>query len=330
MLEFALPFALLLLPVPLLIYALAPPYREARESLRVPYFRLLASVSGEEPKPGASVVRRRWIQGTISWLGWLLLVAAAAQPQWVGPPVVMEKTARDLMLLLDLSGSMDTADFATDDGREQNRLEAAKSVLKDFVDNRAGDRLGLIVFGDAAYLQVPFTDDHDTWITLLDESEVAMAGQSTALGDAIGLAISLFQASETKNRVLIALTDGNDTGSRVPPVEAAAVAASEEVTIYTVAVGDPTTVGEEALDIDALVDVSELTGGRSFLATDRAALDEAYADIDRLEPAEYDRLSYRPRRDIFHYPLGAFAALYLLFLPLFALQGWRTRRNADD
>lgn len=326
MLEFAYPFAFLMLALPIAIYFFAPPHHEARESIQVPYFSLLAKVSGEEPRPGASVVRRKRLQGLVSAVGWLLLVAAFAKPQWVGPPIVMEKTARDLMLVLDLSGSMSAEDFVVSGAQAQSRLDAAKDVLQDFAERRNGDRLGLIVFGNAAYLQVPFTDDHATWEQLLLETEVAMAGQSTALGDAIGLAISLFQASKTENRVLVVLTDGNDTGSRVPPVDAAAVAATENVTIYTVAVGDPSTVGEEALDVDVLADVSSTTGGKSFLALDRRSLDAAYTDIDMLEPAEYDSLSFRPRSDVFHYPLGGFAALYLLSLPLFALRGWQARR----
>ncbi|MDP5054980.1 MAG: VWA domain-containing protein, partial [Congregibacter sp.] len=175
-------------------------------------------------------------------------------------------------------------------------------------------------------LQAPFTDDIATWRTLLDESEVAMAGQSTALGDAIGLAISLFQASQTSNRVLIVLTDGNDTGSRVPPIDAASIAAANAVTIYTVAVGDPATIGEEALDLETLNSIAKLTKGASFEALDRDALAAAYAEINRLEPARYDSLSYSPRTTLFHVPLTVFAALYLLALPLFALLGWRRQK----
>lgn len=327
MLEFALPAAFLLLPLPLLVRWLLPPHRESQDSLQVPYFRRLVLLTGETPRSGASVLTRRRLQSLASILGWCLLVLAAARPEWVGPPVTVEKSARDLMLALDLSGSMGTEDFRDASGNETDRLSAAKIVLEEFAQGRGGDRLGLIVFGDAAYLQSPFTDDLGTWLTLLDESEVAMAGQSTALGDAIGLAISLFENSRTDNRVLVVLTDGNDTGSRVPPVDAAMIAAANGVTVYTVAVGDPATIGEEALDLDTLEEVANSTGGAAFQALDRQGLGEAYAVIDRLEPALYDSLSYRPRSSLFHLPLIAFAMLYLLALPLFAALAKRQRRS---
>ncbi|WP_439101079.1 VWA domain-containing protein [Congregibacter sp.] len=327
MIEFTLPWAFALLALPLLVRWLTPPHRESQDSLQVPYFQRLVLLSGETPRAGASVLRRRRIQGIVSILGWCLLVLAAARPEWVGEPINIEKSARDLMLALDLSGSMDARDFSDANGQEQNRLTAAKGVLEDFAALREGDRLGLIVFGNAAYLQAPFTDDRETWLTLLEESEVAMAGQSTALGDAIGLAISVFQASDTSNRVLIVLTDGNDTGSRVPPRDAATIAAANDVTIYTVAVGDPATIGEEALDLDTLNAVAESTQGASFQALDTQALEKAYEEINRLEPAKYDSLSYRPRSSLFHIPLGLFAALYLLALPLFALLGLRRQRS---
>lgn len=327
MIEFTLPWAFALLALPLLVRWLTPPHRESQDSLQVPYFQRLVLLSGETPRSGASVLRRRRIQGIVSILGWCLLVLAAARPEWVGDPINIEKSARDLMLALDLSGSMDARDFRDGDGQEQNRLTAAKDVLEGFAAQREGDRLGLIVFGNAAYLQAPFTDDRETWQTLLEESEVAMAGQSTALGDAIGLAISIFQASDTSNRVLIVLTDGNDTGSRVPPRDAATIAAANDVTIYTVAVGDPATIGEEALDLDTLNAVAETTGGASFQALDTQALEKAYDEINRLEPAKYDSLSYRPRSSLFHIPLGLFAALYLLALPLFALLSLRRQES---
>ena len=153
---------------------------------------------------------------------------------------------------------------------------------------------------------------------------------SEELGDAIGLSIVHFRESKTENRVLIVLTDGNDTGSRVPPLDAAEVAKVEGVTIYTVAVGDPTTVGEEALDMETLEAVAKTTGGSSFVATNREALSETYRRIDELEPASYDSLSYRPRKAMFHVPLAAFALLYITAMPLFVLAGRRRRRTAHD
>lgn len=330
MLEFTQPWAFGLLLAPALIRWLAPPHRESRDSLQVPYFQRLVALSGETPRAGASVRRRLIIQALASLVGWCLLIFALARPEWVGEPVKLEKTARDLMLALDLSGSMDATDFLDATGEETDRLSIAKDVLEGFVAGREGDRLGLIVFGSAAYMQAPFTDDHETWLELLDESIVNMAGPSTALGDAIGLSIAHFRQSKTENRVLIVLTDGNDTGSRVPPLDAAKVAKVEGVTIYTVAVGDPATVGEDALDMETLEAVARITGGNSFVATNREALSETYQRIDELEPASYDSLSYRPRRAMFHVPLAAFALLYVTAMPLFMLAGRRKRRAVHD
>ncbi len=330
MLEFAHPWAFLMLLAPVLIYWLVPAHRESRDSLQVPYFQRLVALSGETPRTGSSIRRRLIIQAVAGLLGWCLLVCALARPEWVGEPVKLEKTARDLMLAVDLSGSMEATDFSDAEGQKTDRLSVAKGVLEEFVAGREGDRLGLIVFGSAAYLQAPFTDDHETWLKLLDESIVNMAGPSTALGDAIGLSISHFRQSKTENRVLIVLTDGNDTGSRVPPLDAAKVAKVEGVTIYTVAVGDPTTVGEDALDMTSLEEVARTTGGSSFVANNREALSETYRLIDELEPANYDSQSYRPRKAMFHVPLAAFAFLYIISMPFFVMAARRKRRVAHD
>lgn len=330
MLEFVHAWAFLLLLAPALIYWFVPSHRESRDSLQVPYFQRLVALSGETPRAGASIRRRLVIQAVAGLLGWCLLVAALARPEWVGEPVKMEKTARDLMLAVDLSGSMEATDFSDDPNEKVDRLTVAKDVLEEFVAGREGDRLGLIVFGSAAYMQAPFTADHQTWLNLLDESIVNMAGPSTALGDAIGLSIAHFRESQTENRVLVVLTDGNDTGSKVPPLDAAKVAKVEGVTIYTVAVGDPTTVGEDALDMETLEAVARTTGGRSFVANDREALSDTYMLIDELEPASYDSLSYRPRQAMFHVPLAAFALLYIITMPIFVLASRRRRRIAHD
>lgn len=330
MLEFTFPWAFVLLLVPVLVRWLAPPHRESRDSIQVPYFERLVALSGEIPRQGASIRGRMKIQALASLVGWALLVVALARPEWVGEPVKLEKTARDLMLALDLSGSMEATDFRDASGAQTDRLSAAKGVLEEFAAGREGDRLGLIVFGSAAYLQAPFTDDQDTWLALLDESIVNITGPSTALGDSIGLAIAHFRQSKTENPVLIVLTDGNDTGSKVPPLDAAKVAQAEGVTIYTVAVGDPTTVGEEALDLETLETVAKTTGGTSFVAADREALRDTYRRIDALEPASYDSLSYRPRTAMFHLPLAAFALLYVIAMPVFALVARRKRRVSGE
>ncbi|MCB1699123.1 MAG: VWA domain-containing protein, partial [Halioglobus sp.] len=181
---------------------------------------------------------------------------------------------RDLILAVDLSGSMATKDFKNASGQTVDRLTAVKEVLDSFLAKRQGDRVALIFFGSAPFVQVPFTEDLKVCRQLLDEAQVSMAGPQTAFGDAIGLAINLFDRSEVKERVLIALTDGNDTASQVPPLKAAQIAKDKGITIHTVAVGDPRAVGEDALDEDTLKQVASTTGGLYAHAADTQQLNE--------------------------------------------------------
>jgi Ca-activated chloride channel family protein len=312
MLELAHPWLLLLLPLPLLV-RLLPAYRERRESVRVPFFDKLVELSEERPRSGAMILARDRAQKFLVVLMWLCLVAAAAKPEWVGEPIEQQRSGRDLMIAVDLSGSMENRDFTLPDGSAVDRLSAVKYVLAELAAQRNSDRLGLIVFGSAAYLQTPFTDDHAIWRSLLEETEIGMAGPSTVFGDAIGLAIKLFRESSSDNQVLIILTDGNDTGSIVPPVDAARVAANFDIRIYTIAVGDPTTVGEEALDVATLQRVSEVTGGRYFQALDRAELRAAYNAIAELEPELYETISFAPRESLHYLPIALATLLYLLY-----------------
>jgi Ca-activated chloride channel family protein len=314
--EFVSPEFFFLLPLPLLIIWLAPVYKQKKASLKVPYFARLVDVTGEKPESGAVLLNRNNLQRLITLIAWLCIVTALAKPEHIGPPITQSKSARDLMVAVDLSGSMSVEDFTLSEGKVVDRLSAVKQVLSSFAKGREHDRLGLILFGDAPYLQAPFTSDINTWLTLLDESEIGMAGQSTAFGDAVGLSISVFEQSQTKNRVLIVLTDGNDTASRVPPVEAAKVAASYDIKIYTIAIGDPTAVGEEMVDLDVLESMSALTNGASFQALNNDELQEVYKTINTLEPQLFDSISFRPRTSIHFYPLILMTLLYITFLTL--------------
>ncbi|MEJ2531784.1 MAG: VWA domain-containing protein [Halioglobus sp.] len=323
MLELAHPWALALLALPVLM-RLLPAYKESRDSVKVPFFDKLVELSQQRPQSGAMILRRDRAQRFLVGFMWLCLVVSAAKPEWVGAPVEQQKSGRDLMVAVDLSGSMETRDFTLPGGQTVDRLQAVKYVLEDLADQRASDRLGLIVFGTAAYLQTPFTDDHLVWARLLEETEIGMAGPSTVFGDAIGLAIKLFMDSDSDNRVLIMLTDGNDTGSTVPPVDAAKVAATKEIRIYTIAIGDPAAVGEEALDIETLERVSAVTGGQHFEALDREQLRAAYEAIGELEPELYETISYRPRQSLHWVPVGLAVALYVVY---HSVAAWRSSRR---
>lgn len=324
----AYPWALLLCFLPPLLRHWLPVYRESREALGVPWFGRMAELLGQEPSVGAVVHRARGLELSFLWLLWTLLVVALARPQYLEPPVSRVEPTRDLMLLVDLSGSMETADFTDANGAKVDRLSAVKAVLDGFLTRREGDRVGLVVFGSAAFTQVPFTRDLEASRVLLGETAVRMAGPRTAFGDAIGLAITLFEQSEVENRVIIALTDGNDTGSRVPPAEASRIARDNGITIHVVGVGDPTAVGEERLDEAALQSVAATTGGRYFHAADREELQGIYAELDRIDTREVETATYRPRIDLFHWPLALFVALALLYHVGLLLHRFVERRRA--
>lgn len=319
------PWLLLLILLPPLLRIVLRPYRESRQAIRVPWFQRMATLLQQQPSAGAVVAKAKKSVLLFSWLLWMLVVLALARPQFLEPPVSRVLPTRDLMLLVDLSGSMETEDFTNSRGDRVDRLTAVKEVLDDFLTRREGDRVGLIVFGNAAFVQVPFTQDLEATRQLLEETAVRMAGPRTAFGDAIGLGITLFERSEVTYRVMIALTDGNDTGSKVPPPQAAQIAKDNDIVIHVVGVGDPTATGEEKLDEEVLTAVASTTDGRYFHAADREQLEEIYTELDRIDTRPVEAETYRPRTDLFHWPLATFMLLGLLFH-----LGLLIRRRSDE
>ena len=307
------PWLLALILLPLILRLVLPAYREPKQAIRAPWFGRIAALLGATPGEGAVIARTSLFRLGFMWLLWSLLVLAIARPQFIEEPIRRVVPTRDLLLLVDLSGSMEARDFTNAAGEKVDRLSAVKEVLDDFLTRREGDRVGLIVFGNAAFVQVPFTQDLDACRMLLEETAVRMAGPKTAFGDAIGLGITLFERSEVSDRVMIALTDGNDTASKVPPAEAAKIARDNAILIHVVGVGDPRSTGEEVLDEEALEAVAETTGGRYFFAQDRDQLAEIYDELDRIGTRDIEAETYRPRLDLFHWPLAALLVLSLIF-----------------
>ena len=305
MIEFAHPAWLLLLPLPIVAWRVLPPYRERRRAVRVPYFEAIARATGATPRSGGVVRARGRLDLAILVTSWVLLVVALAEPERLEPPIERTESARDLMLALDLSGSMETEDMVDAAGDRASRITVVQEVLGDFVARREGDRIGLVIFGNRAFLQAPFTRDTELVGTLIDESRPRMAGPMTMLGDAIGLSVKAFEASEASDRVVLLLTDGKDTGSPVPPTKAAEIARSAGIVIHTIGFGDPTAAGEPDLDWQTIGRVSEITGGVFFRADDRETLDEITHRIDTLTPEELETTTFRPRRALFVWPLAA-------------------------
>ena len=313
--KFDFPWMFLLLPVPLLVWWFVPAWRTTTSAIRMPFFHEMAQAAGEEPAPGGVRLRRNILQRLMTPLLWALVVTAAAKPVFVEPPVTHDEPARDLMLAIDLSQSMSTRDFidpAT--GERMDRLTAVKGVVKDFVAKRKGDRIGVVVFGEAAYPQAPLTLDHDSVLLLLDQMQIGMAGPRTAIGDAIGLTVKLMDKSQAQEKVLILLTDGNDTSSAIPPERAADIAKNHKLVIHTIGIGDPSATGEDKVDLDALKQISTITGGESFHALGNPQeLADVYTTLDKMTPEKVKRETYRPQRDFFWIPL----ALGLLIVTLY-------------
>lgn len=280
---------------------------------------------------------RKPILHLLAWLVWALVIVAAARPQWVGEIETLPITGRDLLLAVDISGSMDTQDMILA-GQPVNRLAVVKQVAGEFIQGRRGDRVGLILFGSRAYLQTPLTFDTETTALLLDEAEIGLAGRETAIGDAIGLAVKRLRDDASDDRVLILLTDGANTSGEVEPLQATEFAAREELTIYTVGVGademlirdffGQRLVNPSAdLDEDTLTAIAERTGGEYFRARDAEALTQIYERLDELEPVESDQETIRPVDELFYWPLSVALILVLVIAASALLPAVRVKRG---
>jgi Ca-activated chloride channel family protein len=316
--EFQWPWAFLLLPLPLLVYFLLPSAsKQQQAALKVPNIEDFAALSGGTQK----LKSKLWMK-LLMLLGWLLLVLATAKPLWVGEQIELPVSGRDLMLAVDLSGSMQVEDFKID-GRAVDRLTALKYVARDFISKRKGDRLGLILFGRNAYLQTPLTFDLKTVNTLLMESAIGLAGKETAIGDAIGLAIKRLKDKKVGSRVLILLTDGANTAGELSPLKAAELAAKHGLKIYTIGIGADEMVRESffgrqrinpSLDLDekTLTAIAQQTGGKYFRARNTEDLQEIYQLLDRLEPVDVETQTLRPEKSLYFWPLAAALFIWLL------------------
>ena len=304
MIELAFPWALLALPLPWFVWRFVPPYRHRVSALRFPFFQRIAEAAEADPQQGAVISKANRFEATLAIIIWLLLVLALARPERVGEPIEIVKAARDMILAIDISGSMDERDFKATDGRPSQRLATVKNVVGRFVEARSGDRIALIIFGSKAFVQAPFTEDLRTVRDLLEETKVGMAGPHTVIGDAIGLGIRTFESSEIENRLMILLSDGEDTGSRMSPINAAEIAAQNGVEIFTIGVGDPAGLGNNRIDTEMLMQIAERTGGRYFFAGNEGALEVIYNRINLLAPRKVETLTYRPREPMGHFPVG--------------------------
>ncbi len=316
MIEFHWPWAFLLLPLPLLALRWLPPQRQFPNALRVPFYQRLRAAESQPSK------RRRQRVPTIPLLIWLLLLFALSQPLWLGNDRPRPISGRDLMLLIDVSGSMRRMDF-TLDGKAADRLSVVKRVAARFTHGRRGDRLGLILFGDKAYLRASPSHDHQAVIELIDEAEIALAGESTAIGDALGLAVKYLRRLDSASRVAVLLTDGANNEGRILPRQAARLARQEGIRVYTIGVGAPdvpapnpygpwSSEAAGRFEREVLRDMAGITGGHFFHALDSDGLQQAYDRLDLLEPALGADVQHYLAQPLYPWPLGLALTLSML------------------
>ncbi|WP_105901728.1 vWA domain-containing protein [Vibrio gangliei] len=311
MFEFQWLWALLLLPLPILVYFFAPAHKP-RSAIMLPTL----------PTEGGVERRQHISLKVLAVLIWVLLVLAAARPVWYGEPIEVQPKHRDMMLVVDLSGSMAQEDMNSPSGYI-DRLTAVKQVLSDFITKRKGDRLGLVLFADHAYLQTPLTLDRTAVLQQLNRAQLNMIGSQTAIGEGLGIATKTFIKSEAEQRVIVLLSDGSNTAGVIDPIEATSIAKENNVIIYTVGVGagelevksffgSRTVNTAQDLDEKTLTKIAEMTGGKYFRARDQKDLNQIYDTINQLQPVSNATQTWRPQTEWFTYPLAL--ALFLSFI----------------
>ena len=273
MFEFTWPWVFLLAPLPWLLRQVLPIADSGEAALKVSFLPELEALAGRRARANLPAWRQQLPFAAI----WLLLLLAAARPEWVGEPLPLQASGRDLLVAVDVSGSMEHPDMQWQ-GQDVSRLTLVKRLFSDFIEQRRGDRVGLILFGSQAYLQAPLTFDRRTVRTFLDEAQIGIAGKNTAIGDAIGLAVKRLRQRPAQSRVLVLVTDGANNGGEIDPLTAAKLAASEGVKIYPIGIGaDPQDSGSTgllgvnpSLDLDeaTLREIAQATGGQYFRAQD--------------------------------------------------------------
>jgi len=322
-LELDWPYVLLLLPLPWFVWRFYPAASSEQAALRAPFY---AAWQELHDSAQATITGSKRVGSVLLILIWLTLLAAFSRPTWIGELINLPATGRDLLIAVDISGSMQKEDMRIGQNYVQ-RIESVKQVVGDFVERRRGDRLGLILFGSNAYLQAPLTFDTETVRRFLQEAQLGFAGRETAIGDAIGLAVKRLKDRPADSRVLIILTDGANTSGVIQPVDAARLAAEYQVRIHTIGVGaeqmvmpglfgtsfgSRTVNPSQDLDEDTLRDIAKLTGGKYFRARDPAELDDIYRLLDLIEPVDQDAATFRPRTSLFQWPLALSFCLSLI------------------
>ena len=306
MFKFQWLFVFLALPLPYLIHRYLPKRESRPPSLKVTFFR-------EVNDRGLAVSAPSRVMISLAALVWVALVCAAARPLWIEENVQVPVTGRDLLIALDISGSMQQQDFSAGN---RSRFSAVQEIASEFVARRKGDRVGLILFGSQPYLYTPLTFDLDSVVEFLSHARVGFAGQQTAIGDTIGLAVKVLRERSAENRILILLTDGDNSAGKIEPLEGMQLAVEHGVRIFVIGIGiDHTSaVASNRRRTNELPKIAQTTGGVYFHASNAKALEEIYTAIDEFEPIEADSHSRLLVKELYPWPLALAMVLAALML----------------
>ncbi|QIV95244.1 VWA domain-containing protein [Allofrancisella frigidaquae] len=321
MIKIEYPWFLVLIILPILIYWILPRAKTDKQlALKTPFFQQIKSqIVDSKNSNFKSANYLKYLLGII----WALLVISGSGVQWFGKPMDLPQSGRDLMMAIDLSGSMAIQDMKKSDGQMENRFDLVMRVANEFLDTRKGDRVGLILFGSKAYLQAPLTFDIPTVKKMLNDSSIALPGPQTAIGDAIGLAVKKLMQYPSQSKALVLLTDGENNSGALQPLQAAEIAKQNGIKVYTIGLGGgqmivQTAFGQriidtsEDLDTSVLKEIAQMTKGKFFRAQNSQDLQKIYQEIDKLEPVESDKTVVRPITYLYPWSLGA--ALLLSFI----------------
>ena len=331
MIELAYPWLLTLIPLPVLMRFFNTATRSEQGAIRAPFAGRWRDLAARSTQGFAG----RPLSLLLLALVWLCLVLAASRPQWIGDPIELPNSGRDLLLAIDLSGSMQIEDMQVGNSLV-SRITAVIAIAADFTSRRSGDRVGLILFGTRAYVQAPLTFDIRTVGQFIEEAQLGFAGEDTAIGDALGLAVKRLRERPADSRVLILLTDGQDTASTVDPMEAAALASEMGVRVYTIGISRRLGSGANTsaeVDEALLTAIAQSTGGQYFRARTPQELQGIYELLDDLEPVEQDKTTFRPVESLTRIPI---AVAFWLALLIITLRSWphlvslRLERARDD
>ncbi len=325
MFELVWPWLLAFMPLPFVVWKLVPKSEARTASLRIPFYKAVT----DEALTGSMISKTAL---ALAAAAWLFLVVACARPVWIEQTVKIPVTGRDLLIAMDLSGSMETADFANN---RVTRFDAVRQIAGDFIERRVGDRVGLIVFGSQPYLYAPLTFDVKTVVEFLNGSRIGFAGKRTAIGDTIALASKVLRERSADNRILILMTDGENSAGTLTPSQSLQIAVEFGVRIFVIGIGPDHTLGSSDRSVNVLPHIAETTGGRYFHAANSKSLEEIYRQIDAFEPIEADERSFTKMQELYPWSLATSMLLFLLLvlhvvMPAFGWQSVTGRDTSGD